>query len=157
MSNRELKSLIRRELAAVTVTTDNKRFLNEHKALIHESGLEDKRQQQRSWESMKDKIARLVLEVLEENRWGIYFKSEPMQVLPVKDSSSTLFKVNEVNLDEFEQTIKSQIDKDAERSRECQENQAANTLQIDKESSTGIETMLNDTEEWLEKKQNMGL
>ena len=147
MSNRELKSLIRRELAAVTVTTDNKRFLNEHKALIHESGLEDKRQQQRSWESMKDKIARLVLEVLEENRWGIYFKSEPMQVLPVKDSSSTLFKVNEVNLDEFEQTIKSQIDKDAERSRECQENQAANTLQIDKESSTGIETMSNDIEE----------
>lgn len=147
MLNRDLKSLIRRELAAVTVTTDNKRFLNEHKALIHESGLEDKRQQQRSWESMKDKIARLVLEVLAENRWGIYFKSEPMQVLPVKDSSSTLFKVNEVNLDEFEQTIKSQIDKDAERSRECQENQAANTLQIDKESSTGIETMLNDTEE----------
>tara|TARA_R100000781_G_C4079496_1_gene127210 strand:+ start:299 stop:742 length:444 start_codon:yes stop_codon:yes gene_type:complete len=147
MLNRDLKSLIRRELAAVTVTTDNKRFLNEHKALIHESGLEDKRQQQRSWESMKDKIARLVLEVLAENRWGIYFKSEPMQVLPVKDSSSTLFKVNEVNLDEFEQTIKSQIDKDAERSIECQENQAENTLQIDKESSTGIETMLNDTEE----------
>ena len=138
---------MRRELAAVTVTTDNKRFLNEYKALIHESGLEDKRQQQRSWESMKDKIARLVLDILKENRWGIYFKSEPMQVLPVKDSSSTLFKVNEVNLDEFEQTIKSQIDKDAERSRECQENQAANTLQTDRESSTGIETMLNDTEE----------
>ena len=147
MLNRDLKSLIRTELAVAAVTTDNKRFLNEHKALIHESGLEDKRQQQRSWESMKDKIARLVLEVLAENRWGIYFKSEPMQVLPVKDSSSTLFKVNEVNLDEFEQTIKSQIDKDAERSRECQENQAANTLQTDRESSTGIETMLNDTEE----------
>ena len=96
---------------------------------------------------MKDKIARLVLEELEENRWGFYFKSEPMQVLPVKDSSSTLFKVNEVNLDEFEQTIKSQIDKDAERRSECQENQTESKLQTDKESSTGIETMLNDTEE----------
>ena len=138
---------MRRELAAVTVTTDNKKFLSEHKAIIHESCLEEKRQQQRSWESMKDKIARLVLEVLAENRWGIYFKSEPMQVLPVKDSSSTLFKVNEVNLDEFEQTIKSQIDKDAERSRECQENQAESKLQTDRESSIGIETMLNDTEE----------
>ena len=147
MLNRDLKSLIRRELAAVAVTTDNKRFLNEYKALIHESGLEDKRQQQRSWESMKDKIARLVLEVLAENRWGIYFKSEPMQVLPVKDSSSTLFKVNEVNLDEFEQTIKSRIDKESERSSECQENQTANIPQIDKESSTGTERMLNDTEE----------
>ena len=147
MSNRDLKKLIMTELAIVAVTTDNKKFLNEYKAIIHESGLEDKRQQQRSWESMKDKIARLVLKVLEENRWGIYFKSEPMQVLPVKDSSSTLFKVNEVNLDEFEQTIKSQIDKDAERRSECQENQTESKLQTDKESSTGIETMLNDTEE----------
>ena len=147
MLNRDLKSLIRTELAVVVVTTDNKKFLNEYKAIIHESGLEDKRKQQRSWESMKDKIARLVLEVLKENRWGIYFKSEPMQVLPVKDSSSTLFKVNEVNLDEFEQTIKSRIDKESERSSECQENQTANIPQIDKESSTGTERMSNDTEE----------
>ena len=71
MLSRDLKSLIRTELEAVAVTTDNKKFLNEYKAIIHESELEDKRQQQRSWESMKDKIARLVLEVLEENRWGI--------------------------------------------------------------------------------------
>ena len=147
MLSRDLKSLIRTELEAVAVTTDNKKFLNEYKAIIHESELEDKRQQQRSWESMKDKIARLVLDILKENRWGIYFKSEPMQVLPVKDSSSTLFKVNEVNLDEFEQTIKSQIDKDVERRSECQENQAKNKLQTDKESLTGTETMLNDTEE----------
>ena len=97
---------------------------------------------------MKDKIAKLVLDVLTQNRWGIYFKSEPMQVLPVKDSSSTLFKVNEVSLDEFEQSIKSQIDKESERSNECQENQAKSKLQTDKESSIGIETMLNDTEEW---------
>ena len=147
MSNKDLKSLMKTELAIVTVTTDNKKFLNEYKAIIHESGLDDKRKQQRSWESMKDKIARLVLDVLKENRWGICFKSEPIQVLPVKDSSSTLFKVNEVNIDEFEQTIKSQIDKDVERSRECQENQAENKLQTDRESSSGIETMLNDTEE----------
>ena len=147
MLNRDLKSLIRTELAVVKVTTDNKKFLNEYKAIIHESELEDKRQQQRSWESMKDKIARLVLDVLKENRWGIYFKSEPMQVLPVKDSSSTLFKVNEVNLDEFEQTIKSRIDKESERSSECQENQAKSKLQTDRESSAGIEMMSNDTEE----------
>ena len=147
MLNRDLKSLIRTELAVVSVTTDNKKFLNEYKAIIHESGLEDKRKQQRSWESMKDKIARFVLDVLKENRWGINFKSEPMQVLPVKDSSSTLFKVNEVNLDEFEQTIKSRIDKESERSSECQENQATSKLQTDKESSTGTERMLDDTKE----------
>ena len=147
MSNSELKKLIKTELAIVKVTTDNRKFLSDGKALIHESCLEEKRQQQRSWEEMKQNIADIVLEVLRKNRWGIYFKSEPMQVLPVKDSASTLFKVNDVNVDEFEQAIKSQIDKEAERNQECQESQTENTLQIDNESSNGIERMSNDTEE----------
>ena len=96
---------------------------------------------------MKQNIADIVLEVLRKNRWGIYFRSEPMQVLPVKDSASTLFKVNDVNIDEFEQAIKSQIDTAAERNEECQENQTENTLQTDNESLDGIEKMSNDTEE----------
>ena len=147
MLNRDLKSLIRTELAVAAVTTDNKRFLNEHKALIHESGLEDKRQQQRSWESMKDKIATLVLEVLEENRWGIYFKSEPMQKLPVIDSSSTLFKVNEVSEDELIESIKTQIEENtSERNNEWENHQAENQSQIDNESLDGTKRTLNDTE-----------
>ena len=147
MSNSELKKLIKTELAIVKVTTDNRKFLSDGKALIHESCLEEIRKQQRSWEEMKQNIADIVLEVLRKNRWGIYFKSEPMQVLPVKDSASTLFKVNDVNIDEFEQAIKSQIDTEAERNQECQESQTENTLQIDNESSSGIERMSNDTEE----------
>ena len=59
----------------------------------------------------------------------------------------TLFKVNEVNIDEFEQAIKSQNDKEAERNKECQENQAKNTLQIDNESSDGTKMTSQDTEE----------
>ena len=93
---------------------------------------------------MKQNIADIVLEVLRKNRWGIYFKSEPMQVLPVQDSESTLFKVNEVNVDEFEQAIKSQIDKESERNVECQENQAKD-LPIDRELLDGTERMSNDT------------
>ena len=149
MSNNELRKLIKTELAIISITTDSRRFLNEYKAIIHEANLEEKRKQHRSWEIMKQKIADMVLEILQKNRWGIYFKSEPMQVLPVKESSTTLFKVNEVSIDEFEQAIKSQIDREAEaeRSNECQENQAKNTLQIDRESSTGIKTTSQDTEE----------
>ena len=147
MSNNELKKLIKTELATISIATDNKRFLNEHEAIIHEANLEEKRKQHRSWEIMKQDIANMVLEVLKKNRWGIYFKSEPMQVLPVKESSTTLFKVNEVNIDEFEQAIKMQIDKEAERNQECQENQAKNTLQIDRESSDGIKMTSQDTKE----------
>ena len=142
-----MKKLIKTELATISIATDNKRFLNEHEAIIHEANLEEKRKQHRSWEKMKQNIADMVLEILQKNRWGIYFKSEPMQVLPVKDSASTLFKVNEVNVDEFEQAIKMQIDKEAERNQECQENQAKNTLQIDRESSDGIKMTSQDTKE----------
>ena len=147
MSNNELKKLIKTELAIINLTTDSKKFLNEYEAIIHESELEEKRKQNRSWEEMKQNIVDMVLEVLKKNRWGIYFRNEPMQKLPVQDSLSTLYKVNEVSTDEFEQAIKSQIDTEAERNSECQENQAKNTLQIDNESSDGTEKMSCDTEE----------
>ena len=146
MSKTALTKLIKTELAIVRVTTDNRKFLNKYEALVHEVALEEKRNQHRSWENMKQNIADIVLDVLRKNRWGIYFKSEPMQVLPVQDSESTLFKVNEVNVDEFEQAIKTQIDKEAERNIKCQENQAKDSP-IDRELSNGIERMSNDTNE----------
>ena len=146
MSKTELKKLIKTELAIVQVTTDNKKFLNEYKAIIHESELEDIRKQDRRWNKMKQNITDMMLEVLKKNRWGIYFKSEPMQVLPVKDSTSTLFKVNDVNMDEFQQAIKTQIDRESERNNGCQENQARD-LPIDNESLDGTKMTLNDTNE----------
>ena len=146
MSKTALTKLIKTELAIVRVTTDNRKFLNKYEALVHEVALEEKRNQHRSWENMKQNIADIVLDVLRKNRWGIYFKSEPMQVLHVQDSESTLFKVNEVNVDEFEQAIKTQIDKEAERNIKCQENQAKDSP-IDRELSNGIERMSNDINE----------
>tara|TARA_R110002096_G_scaffold426769_1_gene636983 strand:- start:373 stop:837 length:465 start_codon:yes stop_codon:yes gene_type:complete len=146
MSKTELKKLIKTELAIVQVTTDNKKFLNEYKAIIHESELEDIRKQDRRWNKMKQNITDIVLEVLKDNRWGIYSISEPMQVLPVKDSTSTLFKVNDVNMDEFQQAIKTQIDRESERNNGCQENQARD-LPIDNESLDGTKMTLNDTNE----------
>ena len=146
MSKTALTKLIKTELAIVRVTTDNRKFLNKYEALVHEVALEEKRNQHRSWENMKQNIADIVLDVLRKNRWSIYFKSEPMQVLPVQDSESTLFKVNEVNVEEFEQAIKTQIDKEAERNIKCQENQAKDSP-IDRELSNGIERMSNDINE----------
>ena len=134
------------ELAIVRVTTDNKKFLDKYQAFLHEAKIVEKEKQDRSWEKMKQNITDMVLEVLQKNRWGIYFKSEPMQVLPVQESESTLFKVNEVDLDEFEQAVKTQIDKESERDNECQEKQA-NFLPIGKELSNGIRKTLNDTKE----------
>lgn len=143
MSKTALTKLIKTELAIVQVTTDSKRFLNKYEALIHEAGLEEKRNKHRSWENMKQELVNIVLEVLKKNRWGIYFQNEPMQSLPVKDSVSTLYKVNEVNIDEFEEAVKMQFDKQSERKNECQENQAKDS-QTDNELLNGIEKMSGD-------------
>ena len=143
MSKTALTKLIKTELAIVQVTTDNKKFLDVGEALLHEVVLEEKRNKHRSWENMKQELVNIILEVLKKNRWGIYFQNEPMQSLPVKDSVSTLYKVNEVNIDEFEEAVKMQFDKESERKNECQENQAKDSA-TDNESSNGIEKMSND-------------
>ena len=140
MSKTALTKLIKTELAIVQVTTDSKRFLNKYEALIHEAGLEEKRNKHRSWENMKQELVNIVLEVLKKNRWGIYFQNEPMQSLPMKDSLSTLYKVNQVEVDEFEEAIMMQFDKESERKNECQENQAKDSA-TDNESLNGIEKM----------------
>ena len=143
MSKTALTKLIKTELAIVQVTTDSKMFLNKYEALIHEAGLEEKRNKHRSWENMKQELVNIVLEVLKKNRWGIYFQNEPMQSLPMKDSLSTLYKVNQVEVDEFEEAIMMQFDKESERKNECQENQAKDS-QTDNELLNGIEKMSGD-------------
>ena len=100
----KLKSWIKTELTVIYLTSDRKRYLNQYKALIHESGLEENRNKDRRWEEMKTNIAELVCEVLKNKKWGIFFKNEPMQSLPVQDGT-TIFKVNEVREDELVDAI----------------------------------------------------
>ena len=144
----ELKSLIKTEITTMYLTSDSKKFFDMDLALLHESELEEIRQQNRRWEQMKTNIAELVLEVLKKERWGIFFKNEPMQVLPVQDSATTLFKVNEVSHDQLVESIKNAMEQEVqERSNECQEHQAKKELPIDKKLSNGTQTMLEDTKE----------
>ena len=146
MSNKELKSLIKTEIKTVYLTSDDKNFLDEHQAIIHESELDTKRKQDRRWEEMKSELTEIVLAVLENERWGIFFKSEPIQVLPVQDSATTLYKVNEVNRDQLVESIKVQIETHTqERIDECRNQQAKNESQTDNESSDGIERTSKDT------------
>ena len=142
-----LKKIIKTELMIVNLTSDGETFLDINKAIIHESELEQFRKNNRRWEQMKTDIANIVLEVLKKNRWGIYFKSEPMQKLPVIDSSSTLFKVNEVSEDELIESIKTQMEENtSERNNEWENHQAENKSQTDNESLSGTERTLKDTE-----------
>ena len=137
----KLKSWIRTELVTLYLTSDKKQYLNEYEALIHESALEDNRKMNRRWEEMKTNIAELVCEVLKRKQWGLFFKNEPVQSLPVQDST-TLYKVNEVKEDELVDAIKEAIE---ERVNEWQHQTGQN--QTDSESLRGMKPTLNDTKE----------
>ena len=140
----ELKSLTKTELAIVTITSDGKKFINEYKAIIHESSLYEQRETDRRWNQMKTKIAELVCQIIKEKQWGIFFKNEPMQALPVQNNTS-IYRINEVKDDELMDAIQKAMD---ERIDEWQNHQADSTEnQTDSELSSGTNQTLSNTEE----------
>ena len=95
---------------------------------------------------MKTKIAELVCKTLKETQWGIFFKHEPVQALPVQDNT-VLYKVNEVNDDELVEAIKQAIEASVdERNEEWQEPQQSQNQKLDK-LSNGMKMTSNDTKE----------
>ena len=131
LSIKNLRKCLKTELAIVHLASDGKAFLNEDLAIIHECTLEQIRIKDRRWNNMKTKIAEIVCNVLKEKQWGIFFKNEPIQSLPVQDDTS-LYKVNEVSEDRLIDAIKIAIE---ERMNEWQDNQTKEEQgQLDKES-----------------------
>ena len=92
---------------------------------------------------MKTNIAELLCEVLKEKQWGIFFKHEPIQALPVQNNT-VLYKVNEVKEDELAHEIKQAINNRInERSEEWQGNQP-NQNPTSQELSDGMKTTSGD-------------
>ena len=139
---KKLKSSLKTELAIVYLTSDDTKFLNEYKAVIYESSLNEKQTTDRRWKEMKTKIAELVCEILKKKQWGIFFKNEPIQALPVQDNT-TLYRVNEVRDDELLDAIEYSME---ERINELQNHQAEREEnQTEQESSSGTKQTLDDT------------
>ena len=141
----KLKSLVKTEIATVYLTTDDKKFLNQYQAIIHESKLEDERNKNRGREQMKTDIAELVCEVLKDKQWGIFFKHEPVQALPVQNNT-VLYKVNEVKEEELVSAVKEAIqNRIRERTDEWEGSQNQN--QKSQELSSGMKTISDDMKE----------
>ena len=92
---KKLKSYLKTELAIIYLTSDGKSFFNENLAIIHECSLDQTRTRERRWDNMKTKIAEIVCQILKEKQWGIFFKNEPMQALPIQNNTS-IYKINDV-------------------------------------------------------------
>ena len=137
----KLKKNLTTELAIVYLTSDDTKFLDEYEAVIYEASLNETETTNRRWIEMKTKIAEIVCDILKEKQWGIFFKNEPMQSLPVQDNSS-IFKINEVKSDEMVDAIKQAME---ERMTEWQ-NQAEKENQTQNELSSGTNMTLKDTD-----------
>ena len=46
----------------------------------------------------------ILMNVLKENNWGVFYKSEPMQTLTLQDDAP-LLKINEVDSDSIESAV----------------------------------------------------
>ena len=58
---------------------------------------------------MKNKIKEIIRNTLIKNNWGLYFKGKPLMEVPVNGEAS-IYKLNEVRLDELEGAISEEID-----------------------------------------------
>ena len=138
----ELKSWLKTELRTVYLTSDRTEYLSFNKAIIHEGALECKRIKDRRWTEMKTKIAELVCTILKEKKWGIFFKNEPMQALPVQGETASLYKINQVKDDDLVSAIEQALD---ERANEWEMNQGQNQTLTG--LSNGMKKISTDTEE----------
>ncbi len=132
MNNLKLKQNLKTELRIITITSDGKLFIDEKNALNHEREILNHKEKETDCMKNKERIANILLNILKEHHWGLYFKNEPMQVLPVQDSETTLFKVNEVKSEELFNAIVKGLDERV-------------SLWEDKENQTGSE-LSNGTE-----------
>jgi hypothetical protein len=122
---RKLLSLLKTEIQRVYLTTDDKMFLDVEDALQHEESLEKKRAIIKKKEETVNKINELFLKVLNNNNWGLYFKGEPMQSIPMSDGGK-VYKVNEVKVEQVYEEIQKEIESDWQKQNEQTNNKSLN-------------------------------
>ena len=131
MKKTELKKMLKTELRAVYVTTNNKSFLHLKDAISHQAVEQSNKEQIKKKKEIIMNIHTLLAKVLTENDWGVFFKGEPMEGYPTQDGVK-MYKVNEITADKLYDAIDNALQ---QMENECQESQE--NKQTDGESSNG--------------------
>ena len=118
----ELISKLKTELVQVYLTSDDKTFLSREEALIRELELFKDKENKDKENEMNNDIYNLIAKILAKNDWGLYFKGEPLQSLPIQDGCK-MFKVNDVNLDSCHGAVMSELNQEGQS--ETLENKSA--------------------------------
>ena len=110
MTNQKQTSL-RTELAHSYLTSDDKRFIDRELALMHELEILKNKAHKIKENEMNINIYNLFVKLLAKKDWGLYFKGEPLQSLPMK-AGHTMYKINEVNIDALHEAIMEEIEQE---------------------------------------------
>ena len=115
--------MLKPELERIWITSDDKKFLHIDDALKHEEILEKKRAITQKEEDKVTELNKLFLRVLNSNNWGLYFKGEPITLIPTNDNNM-VYKVNEVKFDRLIEEIQKELENNCQEN--TQENQTGN-------------------------------
>ena len=99
-----LYEFIKKELDTVYITSSGSKYLKEMDALCAEAQIQQARQSKQKREDRMTKLVDILFDVLKENNWGVFYKTEPMQALNLQDGAP-LLRINEVDEDVVEQAI----------------------------------------------------
>ena len=95
---------IKTELEKVYITSSGDKYLKEMDALCAESQIQQAKESKQKRKDRMTKLVDILFDVMKENNWGVFYKSEPMQTLTIQDGSP-LLKINEVDEDVVEKAI----------------------------------------------------
>ena len=104
------KACLKTELGHIYLTSKDEKFLSREEALIKELEILKNKEHKIKEVKMNNNIYNLITKILASNDWGLYFKGEPLQSLPIQDGFK-MFKVNDVNLDELHNAVMREVEK----------------------------------------------
>ena len=104
-----LYSGIQKELETVYITSSGDKYLKEMDAICAESQIQQARESKEKRRKIIMGMVDILLNILRENNWGVFYKSKPMQTLSLQDDAP-LLKINEVDGDSIEKAVLSFIE-----------------------------------------------
>ena len=101
---------IKAELETVYITSSGTKYLKKMDALCAESQIQMARESREKRRRIIMSMVDILMNVLKENNWGVFYKSEPIETLILQDDSP-LLRINEVDDESLETAILGVIQK----------------------------------------------
>ena len=95
---------IKVELGSIYITSAGDSFIDIQDAYRAQSQIQLARESKQKRRQVMMSMVDILIHVLKENNWGVFYKTEPMQTLTVQNDSP-LLKVNEVDDDVIEAAV----------------------------------------------------